>query len=180
MTNEEITQYYDYLMRLATSKCNLQTDAEDLVGDTMLAALAYMPVSYTHLEHLCFHRFAQRVNRRVGHLGGIDENLIPVNRQRSGVTHGGEQNPTGLRLDVYKRQLAAYFGLAEDPQKAVVQLVSLIEQAGGKLQTCLLYTSNFLRLAHNKEMMPVPAPNSTARPPFPPRIKAESKRASVP
>ena len=42
MTNDEIIQYYDYLMRLATSKCNSQADAEDLVGDTMLAAFSYM------------------------------------------------------------------------------------------------------------------------------------------
>ena len=42
MTNDEIIQYYDYLIRLATSKCNSQNDAEDLVGDTMLAAFAYM------------------------------------------------------------------------------------------------------------------------------------------
>ena len=42
MTNDEIIQYYDYLMRLAASKCNSQLDAEDLVGDTMLAAFAYM------------------------------------------------------------------------------------------------------------------------------------------
>ena len=42
MTNEEIIQYYDYLIRLATSKCNSQNDAEDLVGDTMLAAFAYI------------------------------------------------------------------------------------------------------------------------------------------
>lgn len=42
MTNNEITQYYDYLMRLATAKCNAQADAEDLVGDTMLAAFAYI------------------------------------------------------------------------------------------------------------------------------------------
>ena len=42
MTNEEIIQYYDYLIKLAISKCNSQNDAEDLVGDTMLAAFAYM------------------------------------------------------------------------------------------------------------------------------------------
>ena len=42
MTNDEIIQYYDYLIRLATSKCNSQNDAEDLVGDTMLAAFAYI------------------------------------------------------------------------------------------------------------------------------------------
>lgn len=42
MTNDEIIQYYDYLMRLAASKCNSQADAEDLVEDTMLAAFAYI------------------------------------------------------------------------------------------------------------------------------------------
>jgi len=42
MANDEIIQYYDYLIKLATSKCNSQNDAEDLVGDTMLAAFAYM------------------------------------------------------------------------------------------------------------------------------------------
>lgn len=42
MTTNEIIQYYDYLMRLAVSKGNSQSDAEDLVGDTMLAALAYI------------------------------------------------------------------------------------------------------------------------------------------
>jgi len=42
MKNDEITQHYDYLIRLATSKCNSQNDAEDLVGDTMLAAFAYI------------------------------------------------------------------------------------------------------------------------------------------
>ncbi len=40
MKNDEIIQYYDYLMRLAVSKCNSRADAEDLVGDTMLAAFA--------------------------------------------------------------------------------------------------------------------------------------------
>ncbi len=50
MTNDEVIQYYDYLMRLATSKCGSQTDAEDLVGDTMLAAFAYMHKGGT-IEH---------------------------------------------------------------------------------------------------------------------------------
>ena len=42
MKNEEITQYYDYLIKLATSKCNSQSDAEDIVGETMLAAFAHL------------------------------------------------------------------------------------------------------------------------------------------
>ena len=42
MMNEDIIQHYDYLMRLAVSKCNSRTDAEDLVGDTMLAAFVFL------------------------------------------------------------------------------------------------------------------------------------------
>lgn len=42
MINDEIIKYYDCLMRLAMSKCNSQANAEDLVGDTMLAAFVYI------------------------------------------------------------------------------------------------------------------------------------------
>lgn len=42
MNTDEIIQYYDGLMRLAVSKCGSQTDAEDLAGDTMLAAFSYI------------------------------------------------------------------------------------------------------------------------------------------
>lgn len=42
MNKDEIIRYYDDLMRLAVSKCGSQTDAEDLVGDTMLAAFSYI------------------------------------------------------------------------------------------------------------------------------------------
>lgn len=42
MDTNAIMQYYDDLMRLAVSKCNAQADAEDLVGDTLLAAFSYI------------------------------------------------------------------------------------------------------------------------------------------
>ena len=42
MNKDEIIRYYDDLMRLAVSKCSSQTDAQDLVGDTMLAAFSYI------------------------------------------------------------------------------------------------------------------------------------------
>lgn len=42
MNKDEFIRYYDDLMRLAVSKCGSQTDAEDLVGDTMLAAFSYI------------------------------------------------------------------------------------------------------------------------------------------
>ena len=38
MNTDEIIKYYDDLMRLAVSYCGSSADAEDLVGDTMLAA----------------------------------------------------------------------------------------------------------------------------------------------
>lgn len=42
MKNDEIMTHYNYLMQLAVTKGNSQEDAEDLVGDTMLAAFTYM------------------------------------------------------------------------------------------------------------------------------------------
>lgn len=50
MTSDELIQYYDYLIRLANSKCNAQNDAEDLVCDTMLAAIAYIHYGGTILH----------------------------------------------------------------------------------------------------------------------------------
>ena len=40
MTNDEIIQYYDYLIRLAMSKCNSQNDAEDLAGEPTFYQIA--------------------------------------------------------------------------------------------------------------------------------------------
>lgn len=42
MKHDELLLYTDYLLRLAMSKCDTQSDAEDLVQDTMLAALNYI------------------------------------------------------------------------------------------------------------------------------------------
>ena len=39
-------------------------------------------------EHLRLHRFPQGIDRRVGNLGSVDQNLVPVNRERLRVTHG--------------------------------------------------------------------------------------------
>lgn len=70
MTNNEIIQYYDYLMRLATSKCNSQTDAEDLVGDTMLAAFACMhrggTIEYpkTWLTNTLYHKYNDNLRKK--------------------------------------------------------------------------------------------------------------------
>ncbi len=42
MQKEALLQHYDYLCRLARSKCASQHDADDLVSETMLAAFAFL------------------------------------------------------------------------------------------------------------------------------------------
>ena len=42
MQKDELLNYYGYLTRLAGSKCATQADADDLVSETVLAALAFM------------------------------------------------------------------------------------------------------------------------------------------
>lgn len=42
MQIDDLLQHYGYLSRLAGSKCDSQADADDLVSDTYLAALAFM------------------------------------------------------------------------------------------------------------------------------------------
>lgn len=70
MANDEIIQYYDDLIRLATSKCNSQTDVEDLVGDTMLAAFAYMQRGggiehpKTWLIHTLYHKHNDNLRKK--------------------------------------------------------------------------------------------------------------------
>lgn len=51
MIKEDIIRYYDLLMRIAVSKCSSQSDAEDLVSETMLAALACIH-NGGRIEHL--------------------------------------------------------------------------------------------------------------------------------
>ena len=46
------------------------------------------------------HRLAQRVDGRVGDLRGIDEQLVPVDRIRLRIAHGGEQHAAGAGLTV--------------------------------------------------------------------------------
>ena len=38
-----------------------------------------------------FHRLAQRIDRRIGDLGGVDQDLVPVHRKRFGIAHGRKQ-----------------------------------------------------------------------------------------
>ncbi len=70
MENSEILQYYDDLMRLAASKCHVRADAEDLVGDVMLAAFAYMHGGgviehpKTWLTNTLYHKYNDRLRRK--------------------------------------------------------------------------------------------------------------------
>ncbi len=70
MTHNEINQYYDYLIRLATSKCNSQNDAEDLVGDTILAAFAHLhkggTIEYpkTWLTNTLYHKHNDNLRKK--------------------------------------------------------------------------------------------------------------------
>lgn len=70
MTNEEIMQYYDDLIRLAVSKCGSQTEAEDLVGDTVLAAALYLQkggiIKYpkTWLANTLLHKFNDSLRKK--------------------------------------------------------------------------------------------------------------------
>ena len=70
MTDEQIIQYYDYLIRLATAKCNSQNDAEDLASDTLLAAFAYLRRGGT-IEHpkawltnTLFHKYNDNLRKK--------------------------------------------------------------------------------------------------------------------
>ncbi len=70
MNRDEIIEYYDDLMRLAVSKCGSQADAEDLVGDTMLAAFAYLHaggrIEYpkTWLANTLCHKFNDSLRKK--------------------------------------------------------------------------------------------------------------------
>ncbi len=70
MKNDEIIGYYDYLMQLAIRKGNSQVDAEDLVGDTMLAAFTHIhngkEIEYpkTWLANTLSHKHNDRLRKK--------------------------------------------------------------------------------------------------------------------
>lgn len=70
MAGEEIIEYYDYLMGLAASRCGSQSDAEDLVGDTMLAAIALVRKGEkiehpkTWLANTFFHKYSDSLRKK--------------------------------------------------------------------------------------------------------------------
>lgn len=67
-----LTEYYDYLCRIANSKCRSQFDAEDLVSETILAALSFTKCGgviehpKTWLLNTLMHKYADGQRRRAG------------------------------------------------------------------------------------------------------------------
>lgn len=49
-------------------------------------------------EHLCLHRLAERIDRRVCDLRCVYQDFIPVYRQRLRISHGGEEDTAASRL----------------------------------------------------------------------------------
>ena len=72
MEKHKIIEQYDYLSRLAASKCRIPADAEDLVADTILAALAFLHVGgvieypKTWLANTLMHKYADMCRKRAG------------------------------------------------------------------------------------------------------------------
>ena len=70
MQKNDILENYDYLNRLAGSKCDSQTDADDLVSETMLAAFAYLRRGgviehpKTWLANTLMHKFNSALRRK--------------------------------------------------------------------------------------------------------------------
>ena len=84
MTNDEIIQYYDHLMRLAVSKCNSRSDAQDLVGDTLKTPLpkhlTSVPELFRYIEATAYFVMAilrEAYNKGL-HLKGVDQCCPPV------------------------------------------------------------------------------------------------------
>lgn len=70
MRKDELMLYTDYLTRLAQSKCRTQADAEDLVSETILAALCFQScggiIEYpkTWLANTLMHKHNDTLRRR--------------------------------------------------------------------------------------------------------------------
>jgi len=69
---DKLIEHYDYLHRLAASKCRNPADAQDMVSETILAALAYLHrggvIEYpkTWLANTLMHKCADLARRRCG------------------------------------------------------------------------------------------------------------------
>ena len=69
---DKLIEHYDYLYRLAAAKCRDRADAEDMVSETILAALAFLHrggvIEYprTWLANTLMHKCADLARRRCG------------------------------------------------------------------------------------------------------------------
>ena len=79
------------------------------------------------------HRLAQGVDGGVGHLGGVDEDLVPVDRKGLGVAHRGQQHAAafGLLIDLRHGIAAAPVGiLLQGTQSLLTILMARVGQSG--------------------------------------------------
>ena len=67
-------------------------------GHGLALALHLQPIRFTTQNGTDFHGLPQRVNRGVGHLGGIEQNFVPINGIRLRVAHSGQQHAAGICL----------------------------------------------------------------------------------
>ena len=72
MKKDELLNYFDDLTRLARSKCTSDADAEDLVSETFLAALAFLnrggDIQYpkTWLANTLMHKYNSALRKKYG------------------------------------------------------------------------------------------------------------------
>lgn len=72
MKKDELLNYFDDLTGLARSKCTSETDAEDLVSDTLVAALTYLErggeILYpkTWLANTLMHKYNSALRKKYG------------------------------------------------------------------------------------------------------------------
>ena len=84
ISDDGIIQYYDYIRRLAESKCSSKHDAEDLLSETFLAAYAYIhrggeiKFPKTWLANTFMHKFHDLLRKRYAGGGVTADSVINI------------------------------------------------------------------------------------------------------
>ena len=82
-----------------------QADLGRQVADQIAVCVSFHPGGLFAERDMGLHGLAQRINGRIGHLRGIDQNFVPVNWKGLGIAHGREQDAAagGLLVDLTDR-----------------------------------------------------------------------------
>ena len=84
--DDDIIQYYDYIRRLAESKCSSKHDVEDLLSETFLAAYAYIhrggeiKFPKTWLANTFMHKYNDWMRRKYASGGVSDVSVINIDK----------------------------------------------------------------------------------------------------